>query len=216
MVIKNRFQIIKAFCNDSVFEKYEIILNNGQLELLWSSVVSIFLVGGAIGSLAGSLLADRIGRKGALITSSVLGVMAGVLFFSCKAATSVEMLVMGRLFVGLSSGINFTFNTKMFEKKVNFPGLITTVMPMYLMELSPLHLRGATGVLCPLGVTTGVLLGQIFSINNILGNTDYWPHLLTLYAVPQAICCVIIFILPESPKYLYIVKNEPEIALQRK
>lgn len=48
-------------------------------------------------------------------------------------------------------------------------GLITSVMPMYLTELAPLHLRGTTGVLCPLGVTSGVLVAQILSVETILG-----------------------------------------------
>lgn len=41
---------------------------------------------------------------------------------------------------------------------------------MYLTELAPTNLRGAMGVLCPLGVTFGVLLGQIMSLSNVLGS----------------------------------------------
>lgn len=48
-------------------------------------------------------------------------------------------------------------------------GLTTSVAPMYLTELAPLHLKGATGALCPLGVTIGVLIGQILSMREILG-----------------------------------------------
>lgn len=40
---------------------------------------------------------------------------------------------------------------------------------MYLTELAPLELRGSTGVLCPLGVTIGVLAGQIVSMRDLLG-----------------------------------------------
>lgn len=42
-------------------------------------------------------------------------------------------------------------------------------MPMYLTELAPLRLRGSMGVMCPLGVTVGVLLAQIISLRNVLG-----------------------------------------------
>jgi SP family facilitated glucose transporter-like MFS transporter 3 len=48
-------------------------------------------------------------------------------------------------------------------------GLITSVMPMYLTELAPRPLRGPMGVLCPLGVTFGVLVGQVLSLSQILG-----------------------------------------------
>lgn len=46
------------------------------------------------------------------------------------------------------------------------------MMPMYLTELAPTKLRGAMGVMCPLGVTFGVLLGQIMSLTEILGRTQ--------------------------------------------
>lgn len=49
------------------------------------------------------------------------------------------------------------------------PGLITAVVPMYLTEMAPLRLRGAMGVLCALGVTFGVLVGQVMSLREILG-----------------------------------------------
>lgn len=41
---------------------------------------------------------------------------------------------------------------------------------MYLCELSPLSLRGSMGVLCPLGVTFGVLVAQVVGLVQILGN----------------------------------------------
>lgn len=40
---------------------------------------------------------------------------------------------------------------------------------MYLTELAPINLRGAMGVMCPLGVTFGVLLGQVMSLTDVLG-----------------------------------------------
>lgn len=45
---------------------------------------------------------------------------------------------------------------------------------MYLTEMAPLELRGAMGVFCPLGVTSGVLLSQIISLNQLLGKTYYF------------------------------------------
>ncbi|RZC33591.1 solute carrier family 2, facilitated glucose transporter member 1-like, partial [Asbolus verrucosus] len=144
------FKVIKTFCNESVYSHYGTVLGKGGLSFLWSTIVSVFLVGGTIGSLGGSVFADRAGRKGALVVSSIIGAVAGVLFFASKAANSVEMLICGRLLVGVSSG------------------LITSVMPMYLTELAPRLLRGSMGVLCPLGVTFGVLLGQILSLYKIL------------------------------------------------
>ncbi|XP_039297074.1 solute carrier family 2, facilitated glucose transporter member 3 [Nilaparvata lugens] len=67
--------------------------------------------------------------KGTLIVSGVLGVVAGILFLTCKDPHLIEFIFIGRFLVGLSSG------------------LITGVMPMYLCEIAPPNLRGVMGVL---------------------------------------------------------------------
>jgi hypothetical protein len=40
---------------------------------------------------------------------------------------------------------------------------------MYLTEIAPLTIRGAMGVLCPLGITVGVLVAQILGLRSVLG-----------------------------------------------
>lgn len=67
-------------------------------------MVSIFLVGGATGSLGGSWFADKVGRKGAMIIGSILSIIAGIFFMITKTTNSVEILIAARLIVGLSSG----------------------------------------------------------------------------------------------------------------
>lgn len=42
--------------------RYDIQLTPAELEGLWSVLVSIFLVGGIVGGLAGGKLADVLGR----------------------------------------------------------------------------------------------------------------------------------------------------------
>lgn len=97
-------QVIKQFCNESLTSRYNATLTSSQLDIMWSSIVSIFLIGGTIGSLSGSLLADRIGRKGGLAVSSALGVISGLMFWIAKSANSFELLFVGRTFGGLSAG----------------------------------------------------------------------------------------------------------------
>lgn len=48
-------------------------------------------------------------------------------------------------------------------------GLITGIVPMYMLELAPAGLKGAMGVLCPVGVTLGVLIGQFMGFSWVLG-----------------------------------------------
>lgn len=104
------------------------------------------------------------------------------------------MLILGRLLVGLASG------------------LTTATLPMYLTEIAPLALRGTMGVFCAVGVTGGVVVGQVFSLQDIFGTSERWHYALTFYMVLVIICYLPSFYFPESPKYLYIVRNDREQA----
>lgn len=64
-------------------------------------------------------------RKGALLFNNVFAIIGALLEAFSKAANSYEMLIAGRLFIGINCGLN--------------GGLA----PMYLSEISPVHLRGA-------------------------------------------------------------------------
>lgn len=101
------FQMIKVYVNESMYNNYGNVLNQAQLDVLWSAIVSIFIVGGVIGSLTGSWLADVMGRKGAYVASIVLSVIAGMLFFICKYVHSFEVLMVGRLLAGLGGGKDY-------------------------------------------------------------------------------------------------------------
>ncbi|XP_069365819.1 solute carrier family 2, facilitated glucose transporter member 1-like isoform X2 [Maniola hyperantus] len=190
-VVNTPADLIKSFCNESFITRYDIELSKTWLNVLWSSVVSIFIIGGCTGSILGSVLADKLGRKKATILTNVLSLAGAVLFLFCRAANSVEMLIIGRLLVGLSGG------------------LTTSIVPMYLTELSPSTLTGAMGVACPMGVNVGVLVGQVMGLKFLLGGVDDWPYLLSVYALLVIVSLPVLLILPESPKYLFVVrKNE--------
>ena len=55
-------QLIKVWCNETLHHRYGSNLSASGLDLLWSSVVSIFLIGGAVGSLGGAKAANKFGR----------------------------------------------------------------------------------------------------------------------------------------------------------
>nr|CAD7199316.1 unnamed protein product [Timema douglasi] len=56
-------QIIREFCNTTVEATYGISMSSSQLNILWSTLVSIFLVGGVTGSLTGGWVADKFGSS---------------------------------------------------------------------------------------------------------------------------------------------------------
>lgn len=61
-VINSPAEYIKAWCNQTLVDRYDLDLGKDGLVTLLSVIVSIFLVGGCIGSLFAATLADRLGR----------------------------------------------------------------------------------------------------------------------------------------------------------
>ncbi|XP_053666520.1 solute carrier family 2, facilitated glucose transporter member 3-like [Anopheles marshallii] len=195
-VINAPSEFIKHWSNETIFRKYDHQLSDGALRAFIAAVISIALIGGVIGSLQGAYLADKYGRKRSFLCCAVLLTAGALCFLFCRAASSVELLLLGRLLVGLASG------------------LTTGVIPMYLAEVSPIKLRGAMGVLCPLGLTTGVVIGQVTSLEQVLGTEEHWHYALGCYAVLNLFCYACYFWVPESPKYLYSVKGDQAGSLR--
>lgn len=91
---------MQSFCNDSIRKRYNTQLSDYELQVLWSAIVSVFLIGGVTGSLLASWLSDRFGRKGALCVGNVCGIVAAILFLLVRIVNSVELLLIGRVIVG--------------------------------------------------------------------------------------------------------------------
>ncbi|XP_011146491.1 solute carrier family 2, facilitated glucose transporter member 3 isoform X2 [Harpegnathos saltator] len=195
-VMNNPAELIKSFCNESVKERLDIQMSEYQLKVLWSAIVSIFLIGGVTGSLAASWLSDRFGRKAAIGVGNISGILGGVLLFLVPIVNSIELFLIGRIVVGLSGG------------------LATSLLPMYLTEIAPLKLRGAVGVLCQLGITCGVLMGQVAGLDNVLGTLEFWHIMLASFVPLCAAALFLLITLPESPKYLYVIKGQQGKALK--
>ncbi|XP_014294508.1 solute carrier family 2, facilitated glucose transporter member 5 isoform X2 [Halyomorpha halys] len=188
--------LIQKWINGSVIERYDMVLNSNQMDILWSSIVSIFLVGGMVGSLSGAWFADNFGRKGTLVIGGVTMFSTSVMFVLTKPLNSLELFFLGRLVAGLSGG------------------LIMTVVPMYLTELAPIQLRGAMGTMCPMGISSGVLLAQILGLPVFLGTEEIWPYLLGFFGVLVLVGYSAFPWLPESPKYLYVIRGSRQGALR--
>uniref|UniRef100_A0A1L8DF70 Putative sugar transporter n=2 Tax=Nyssomyia neivai TaxID=330878 RepID=A0A1L8DF70_9DIPT len=193
-VVNAPAEYMRNWCNASFLERYGSTLTENSLDILWASIVSVFLIGGCAGSLGGAWIADNLGRKKSLIVCGVLFVIAALFFIFCRMANSVEMLIIGRLIIGFASG------------------LTTTTLPMYLLELAPLALRGTLGVFCSIGVTGGVVVGQVFSLQEVFGTDELWHWALSFYVVLVVVCFVMAPWWPESPKYLYLTANKKDEA----
>ncbi|XP_007935348.1 solute carrier family 2, facilitated glucose transporter member 3 [Orycteropus afer afer] len=188
--------IIRDFLNYTLEERLEEPPSTVLLTSLWSLSVAIFSVGGMIGSFSVGLFVNRFGRRNSMLIVNVLAIAGGCLMGFCKIAESVEMLILGRLIIGL------------------FCGLCTGFVPMYIGEVSPTALRGAFGTLNQLGIVIGILVAQIFGLEVILGSEELWPVLLGFTIIPAVLQSAALPFCPESPRFLVINKKEEESAKQ--
>ena len=79
----------------------ELILKDA--EKVWAFTVGIFGIGAVIGALFGGQFADKFGRKNTMKWNTVLSVMACLLQFFSKIVGRVELLILGRVLIGISS-----------------------------------------------------------------------------------------------------------------
>merc|ERR1719317_1049342 len=139
-------------------------------------------------------VSSRLGRKGGLLLINVLVAVGAALMGLAKYAGSYQMLIAGRLVIGINSGLN------------------AGLAPMYLSEISPTALRGALGTVYQLIITLSILLSQVLGMNNVLGTEEGWPWLLAITAVPAIFQLATLPFCPESPKYLLLDKDDEMAA----
>ncbi|XP_072304359.1 solute carrier family 2, facilitated glucose transporter member 1-like [Eucyclogobius newberryi] len=193
-VINAPEQKLRNFFNDTWMERYGEPISPGMVTIVWSVSVAIFSVGGMVGSFSVGVMADRFGRRRSMFLVNVLALIGGLLMGFATICSSYEMVIAGRLVIGL------------------FCGLFTGLTPMYVGELSPTPLRGAFGTLHQLGVVLGILIAQIFGLESLLGSQKLWPLLLSLTVAPAILQCILLPFCPESPRFLLINLNKAEEA----
>jgi sugar porter (SP) family MFS transporter len=158
-----------------IFIRTQFGLTTFQQEL----VVSVVLVGAAIGALSGGRLADIFGRRFMLLVTALIFVIGAIV---CAAAPSLSVLVVGRLIVGL--GI----------------GLATSTVPIYISEVSPPATRGWQVSLFQLAITIGILAAYL--VDYAFSGSSAWRWMLGLAFVPGAILGLGMIRMPESPRWL--------------
>ncbi|XP_006642163.2 solute carrier family 2, facilitated glucose transporter member 5 [Lepisosteus oculatus] len=193
-VVNSPAPFMQQFYNRTYSERFGAPIDDSFLTLLWSLTVSMFPLGGFLGSLMVAPLVNKLGRRGTLLFNNIFSVVPAVLMGASEAAESYEIIIAARVFVGICAGLS------------------SNVVPMYLGELSPRNLRGAIGIVPQLFITIGILTAQILGIRSILGNTRGWPLMLALTGVPALLELLCLPFFPESPRYSLIQREDEEEA----
>mmetsp|Transcript_21462 Transcript_21462/g.31920 ORF Transcript_21462/g.31920 Transcript_21462/m.31920 type:complete len:618 (-) Transcript_21462:94-1947(-) len=170
--------------NTSVLNTPEKVIrsNLGNREIdgfSWAIIVSIFAVGGLIGSSLAPPLLDTIGRKSFMFYNGIFMTLS-ILFEA--SSTSVITMVLSRLLIGMSCGCS------------------TVSVPLYLGEIAPLSLRGALGTLNQFAMVIGILLANL--LGKPLGTDEGWRFLLGIGAIFSVIQVMMSVFMVESPRWL--------------
>ncbi|MEU2789166.1 sugar porter family MFS transporter [Streptomyces sp. NPDC007100] len=147
--------------------------------LLEGMVVSGLLVGAMLGAGLSGRLSDSWGRRRLILAASavfILGTLGAAL------ATGPWTLIAFRFVIGIGVGI------------------ASVVVPLYLTELAPKHLRGGLTSLMQLLVTVGIFLAYV--TDYLLAGAEAWRWMIGLGVVPAAILALGIVTQPESPRWL--------------
>ncbi|XP_027134818.1 solute carrier family 2, facilitated glucose transporter member 9 isoform X2 [Larimichthys crocea] len=191
---------IKDFYNKTWIERYGEPISAETVTILWSVTVSIFAIGGLLGAQAVTLILRVLGRKGTLLFNNIFAVIAALLLALGEKAKSFEMLIIGRFIIGVDSGIALS------------------VLPMYLGEITPRHIRGSIGQFNSILICLGVFTGQVLGLPELLGQESRWNYLFAFLALPAMLQLCVLPFLPESPRYLLMERRDEagaERAFQR-
>jgi len=152
--------------------------------------VSIALWGTVIGAIAVGKPGDIFGRRAMLF---ICGASYFISAVGCALSAGLWTLLFSRFLGGLAIGA------------------ASVMAPMYIAEISPGRLRGRLVAVAQFNIVFGILVA--FFSNYLLVNTgaDNWRWMFGVMAVPAAIFFSLLFLVPESPRWL-VKKNYIEKA----
>ena len=142
-------------------------------------IMGSMLAGAAVGALGASVISNALGRKRSLLLSSLLFFIGALV--ACMAK-NVETFIVARILLGLAIGI------------------VSFVVPLYLSEISPQHIRGTVLASFQLMVTIGILVAYL--INFAFSSTANWEWMLGVTMIPAALMILSMLFLPESPRWM--------------
>ncbi|MCD8073253.1 MAG: D-xylose transporter XylE, partial [Alistipes sp.] len=167
--------------------------------------VSSALVGCIIGGINSGFFSTRLGRKRSLILAACLFLLSALgsafpetLFFT-RGEPSTGLLVIFNIY-RIIGGVGV--------------GLASAIVPMYIGEIAPAGIRGRMvsfnqfaiifGMLVVYFVNWGIARGQTIEWINGIG----WRYMFASEAIPALLFGVLLFLVPETPRYLALSRND--------
>lgn len=161
--------------------------------------VGCALVGSILGVIFAGPLSDYYGRKIVLLISSVLFLSSAI---GCMVSANISQLVLYRIIGGVGIGV------------------ASVVSPLYIAEISVAKYRGRLVALYQLAITIGFLgaylgnfgllsysqslvqSGATGGLDGKIFGTEVWRSMLGMESLPAILFFMILFLIPESPRWL--------------
>jgi sugar porter (SP) family MFS transporter len=147
------------------------------------ATVSSALWGTLVGALAMGAPGDRFGSRNTL---RVIGALYTIAALGCALAWNLPAFVIFRFLVGLAIGGS------------------SVLAPVYIAEIAPAERRGALVGLFQFNVVLGILLAYCsnFVVAGLVPGPAAWRIKLAVAAIPAAVFFILLFTIPDSPRWL--------------
>ncbi len=156
------------------------------------------LVGCMLGALVAGMLSDWMGRRKVLV-------LCAVLFFLSALGSAVPRNVTEFSLARIVGGVGV--------------GAASMLSPLYIAELAPARIRGRLVSLNQLAIVSGMLVvyfvnAGVASLGNEAWNVETgWRWMFASEVVPALVFLVLLFLVPESPRWL-VKQGRPDEALR--
>ena len=161
--------------------------------------VGSMLLGCAIGAFFAGRMADRFGRRSILIVAASFFIISA--FGSGIAKASIEFVIY-RILGGLAVGA------------------ASVLSPAYISEIAPAHLRGRLSSIQQVAIIIGLFLAFVsnYFLAEIAGSTQAefwlgfatWRWMFWMELIPAVLFFVLLFFIPESPRYFVLAGKVDE------
>lgn len=154
------------------------------------------LLGCVAGAIVAGSMSSSLGRKRSLIVAALLFIVASV---GTALPTQYWQLILARFVGGIGVGI------------------ASMISPMYIAEISPANIRGRLVSFNQFAIVFGILLS--FFINYLINDPEDiqwcvergWRIMFLAMAVPSTLFFLLLFLVPESPRWL-VMRNRADEA----
>ncbi len=205
-VINGAVNSLKTYFIDPRFTNLSSAAQANAASSLLGFVVSSALIGCVIGGLIGGWVSTHIGRKRGLIIAAVLFLISAV----GASAPEFPFAPIGH------GGPAYMWNFVAYRILGGIGvGLASMLSPMYIAEIAPPKVRGNLVAWNQFAIIFGMLV--IYFVNfgisksgsgNAWLNTIGWRYMFLSGAVPASLFLVLLFFVPETPRFLMLRGNE--------